>query len=71
MLATVDIETVLVYDVPALLTTLATLGVAVLGLKSQRRVEPKVHAIDDAVNNTESEQSIRENVQDLVDGTKP
>lgn len=68
MLAAVTAETVLIYDVPALLTTLATLGVACLGLRSQRRVEPKIHSIDDAVNSIpDGQQTLVENVQDLHD----
>lgn len=72
MIAAVTIETVLVYDIPAMLTTLATLGVAFMGLRSQRRIEPKVHAIDNAVNNTpDGAPTIKDNVQALVDGDKP
>jgi hypothetical protein len=72
MIAAVSIETVLIFDVPVLITTLGTLGIALLGLKSQQRVEPKVHAIDDAVNNTpDGAPTIKDNVQALVDGDKP
>lgn len=68
----VSVETILIYDVPALSASLATLGVAYLTLRSSRRTEPKIHSIDDAVNGKEdSELTLRENVQDLVDGNKP
>jgi hypothetical protein len=72
ILAAATLETILIFDVPVLLTTAATLGVALIGMKAGKRMEPKVHAIDEAVNNQPANgNTIRENVQELADGTKP
>jgi hypothetical protein len=64
----VSLENVLFFTVPPTITSAGAVIVALIGARTGKRNEHKLHSIDRAVNGTEPhEGTLRENVQTLVE----
>lgn len=66
----VTLESILAYSLAPTITSAGAIVVAVIGARTSKRSERKLHSIDRAVNGTEPhETTLRENVATLVERT--
>jgi hypothetical protein len=72
MTRTVTLENLLLISIAPTIGGIATLVAAIIGARTAKRSEVKLHAIDNAVNGRRSsDHTMSEDVQELIDRPQP